>query len=124
MVFTEGISRPLAPSRALLKLLYRSAQYERRFKLWGFKKYVSSDDWKAVEQVIDERSLKGHPTVVRYGSTVLSEKRVDKLRRRHGFETAWEKAQRQFGMKLRLSSGSAPYSFQTLPLELSHLQQH
>ena len=40
------------------------AQYRRQFEKWGLRKYISTPDWKRIDNVIKRRAKNGKESVV------------------------------------------------------------
>ena len=56
----------------------RKAQFERRCKLWGFRKNITKDDWRAIASSIFERRTKGKKSWLYLYDKWIPEKKVEK----------------------------------------------
>jgi hypothetical protein len=63
----------------------RKAQYEKKFKEWGFKKKRSKDDWKIVGQKIGKRKDMGKESNIYLDMELVPRKKVQKEVSRQGY---------------------------------------
>lgn len=57
---------------------HRKNQYERKFKLWDFRKYLTSDEWKYALCKKRKRGDAGKDSQITLNGRVIMEKRVKK----------------------------------------------
>jgi hypothetical protein len=99
----------------------RKAQYEKKFREWGFQKNRSKDDWKIVGQKVVQRKRTAKESNVYVDGELMPRKRLQKEISRQGFMTVTEQFHRAQGelptvshgrprlTALRSTSGDAPW---------------
>ncbi|KAF2181591.1 hypothetical protein K469DRAFT_588973 [Zopfia rhizophila CBS 207.26] len=65
------------------------AQYERRFKKWGFQKNKKKDVWEAIALKVTKRKRDNKESEVRIDGAVVSVKKLRKELSRYGYEAAF-----------------------------------
>lgn len=66
----------------------RKAQYERRFKKWGFQRNKKSADWKIIAFKVTKRKREMKETEVRIDGDIIPTKKLKELSR-YGYEIAF-----------------------------------
>lgn len=67
------------------------AQYEKKFKEWGFAKYSTGQEWKAVSYHVLKRKREGKETDVYRDGKLIPPEKVRKRISRYSFQTAWQR---------------------------------
>ncbi|KAI1357142.1 Clr5 domain-containing protein, partial [Xylaria arbuscula] len=80
------------------------AQYERRFKKWGFRKNKTKEDWEAIALKVTKRKRDNKESEVRIGGEVVLVKKLRKELSRYGYEAA-------FPHKFQASTPETPEGF-------------
>jgi hypothetical protein len=78
-------------------MLPRKAQYEKKFREWGFKKNHTKDDWKIVGQKIGKRKRTGKESAVYLDSELMQRKKVQKEISRQGYMSFTEQYNQAYG---------------------------
>ena len=72
-------------------MFFSKAQYERYFKVWGFRKYRKKDDWKTLGLKLAERKRAGKDSHVLLNDEIIPIAKLQKQIRRHNLSTTFEK---------------------------------
>lgn len=67
----------------------RKAQYERRFKLWGFQKNKKGDIWEAIAHKVAKRKRGNKDSGVILSEDVIPKKKLMKEISRHGYDATF-----------------------------------
>jgi hypothetical protein len=70
--------------------LSRKAQYERRFKAWGFQKNKKKDDWELVAFKVKKRKKEGKLSEVTMDGKPVPAKRLRKELSRYGYKADFQ----------------------------------
>jgi hypothetical protein len=81
----------------------RKAQYEKKFKEWGFQKNRTKDDWKAVSQKVGLRKRTAKESNVYIDGELMPRKKLQKEISRQGFMTFAEQFNQAQGELLKAS---------------------
>ena len=82
----------------------RKAQYEKKFKEWGFGKNCTKDDWKIVGQKVGLRKRTAKESNVYHDGELMPRKRLQKEVSRQGFMTVTEQLSSTQGEFLNAST--------------------
>jgi hypothetical protein len=75
----------MSPSQQLLIITSRKAQYERRFKKWGFQKNRKKDIWEVVAFKVRKRKRSDKESEVWIGDERVPAKKLMKEVSRYGY---------------------------------------
>ncbi|KAL2822787.1 ankyrin [Aspergillus cavernicola] len=89
-------NKPLKELRQYMATTYgfckTKSQYERKFKLWGFRKYhMGAEKWRYVKQQLQRRNIETPCIEVYIDGVLCPPEVVQKEIQRQGFETVFEK---------------------------------
>ena len=70
--------------------MLRKAQYEKHFKLWGFRKNKTKDVWETIALKVTKRKRENRESEIIIGNKVIPTKKVKKEISRHGYGATFQ----------------------------------
>ena len=70
--------------------MLRKAQYEKHFKLWGFRKNKTKDVWETIALKVTKRKRENRESEIIIGGEVISTKKFKKEMSRYGYDATFQ----------------------------------
>jgi hypothetical protein len=94
-------------------MISRKAQYEKKFKEWGFKKNHTKEDWRIVGNKVEQRKRAAKESNVYLDRELVPQKKLRKEISRQGymsFTEQFNQAHREYSMRQREDSSLTVFS--------------
>jgi hypothetical protein len=94
-------------------MISRKAQYEKKFKEWGFKKNHTKEDWRIVGYKVGQRKRAAKESNVYLDHELMPRKKLQKEISRQGymsFTEQFNQAHREYSMRQREDTSLAVFS--------------
>ena len=70
--------------------MLRKAQYEKHFKLWGFRKNKTKDVWETIALKVTKRKRENRESEIIIGGEVISTKKFKKEMSRYSYDATFQ----------------------------------
>ena len=70
--------------------MFRKAQYEKHFKLWGFRKNKTKDVWETIALKVTKRKRENRESEIIISGEVIPTKKFKKEMSRYGYDATFQ----------------------------------